>query len=642
VDDEAALQHAFYSANDYNGVTVFHPFMGSGTTIGEAHKLGFTAFGRDINPVAYASVRAALGPMNGVHIVDRFKAITDSVMLRIRELYRSVDSDGRKCEVLYYFWVMQAPCPQCKEPLDLFSSRVFARNAYPDRKPEVQISCPDCGNVFESRFGDRDALCSGCGFRFDPGLGTVRGSLASCVKCGCESFSIAKAVASTGNRPAYRLYAKLVLREDGTKQYLSISSDDIAQMKNASRLLHEEVEAGTILLPNLHLEPGYNTNQALNYGFANWRDFFNDRQLLALGWLRNAIHEIEDVDTRAVFATLFSGLLEFNNMFTSYKGEGTGAVRHMFSHHVLKPERTPIEANVWGTSKSSGSFSGLFRARLLRALSYRENPIEVDGVEGNRGVVCSRPFSGAVRSWPDSEELEPGAIYLSCGDSATSGLPAGSVDLVVTDPPFFDNVHYSQLADFFYAWQRLGTTPESTRKADEVQDTDASRFTVKLQRVLSECSRVLKNTGLLVFTYHHSRDEGWESVAEAIYQSGFVVVNAQPIKAEMSVAMPKVSAKEPIQLDIILVCRKRGSDVEHPPLDEALARGQAKLSRLMGSGLQLSRNDKRIVLFGQALTSICTLEDVKQLGPAVDDELSRVATDVPARDVSVAFGTLFG
>ena len=59
--------------------------------------------------------------------------------------------------------------------------------------------------------------------------------------------------------------------------------------------------------------------------------------------------------------TLFSGTLEFNNLFASYKGEGTGAVRHMFAHHILKPERTPIEANVWGTPKSSGSFSSLLR-----------------------------------------------------------------------------------------------------------------------------------------------------------------------------------------------------------------------------------------------------------------------------------------
>src|SRR6202011_4426409 len=108
-----------------------------------------------------------------------------------------------------------------------------------------------------------------------------------------------------------------------------------------------------------------------------WRDFFNNRQLLALGWLRGAITRFEDEATRDILLTLFSGTLEFNNLFASYKGEGTGAVRHMFSHHILKPERTPIEANVWGTPKSSGAFSGLYRTRLLRAIEYRLRPFEV-------------------------------------------------------------------------------------------------------------------------------------------------------------------------------------------------------------------------------------------------------------------------
>ena len=63
------------------------------------------------------------------------------------------------------------------------------------------------------------------------------------------------------------------------------------------------------------------------YGFTNWRDFFNDRHLLALGWLHAAISEIPDTSTRRALLTLFSGVLEFNNLFASYKGEGTGAVR---------------------------------------------------------------------------------------------------------------------------------------------------------------------------------------------------------------------------------------------------------------------------------------------------------------------------
>ena len=65
-----------------------------------------------------------------------------------------------------------------------------------------------------------------------------------------------------------------------------------------------------------------------------------------LGWLQAAIRRIEDSPTREMLLMLFSGVLEFNNLFASYKGEGTGAVRHMFSHHILKPERAPIEARL--------------------------------------------------------------------------------------------------------------------------------------------------------------------------------------------------------------------------------------------------------------------------------------------------------
>ena len=80
----------------------------------------------------------------------------------------------------------------------------------------------------------------------------------------------------------------------------------------------------------------------MKYGFLKWSDFFNDRQLLALGWLQASIQGIDDKPTRDTLSLVFSGILEFNNMFASYKGEGTGAVRHMFSHHILKPERAPI------------------------------------------------------------------------------------------------------------------------------------------------------------------------------------------------------------------------------------------------------------------------------------------------------------
>jgi putative DNA methylase len=595
--EEADIVAEFYNIQRISGITVFDPFMGSGTTVGEAHKLGLTALGRDINPVAVQSVRAALGTLDRASLNDAFAQLSEGVGEKIRALYRSRDSAGRVCDVLYYFWVMQAPCLGCKKPVDLFASWTIARNAYPDRKPAIQILCPSCGHVFAGLNTDVSTSCPLCKHGFDPDQANAKGAKATCGSCK-RTFSILDSIATLPGKPEFRLYAKLVLRKDGVKEYLPATQADHEDYRKCAQML-EGAD-----LPELALKQGHNTKQAIGYNFRVWRDFFNDRQLLALSMLREAIIGVADPPARAALLTLFSGVLEFNNLFASYKGEGTGAVRHMFSHHILKPERVPIEANAWGTPKSSGAFANLFRSRLLRAINYRLAPTEVNG---GTSRVSSLPFTGEVYDWPTDSRLLERGIYLSCGDSAETGLPRASVDLVVTDPPFFDNVHYSELADFFYAWHQLsnGERAVTTRSPGEVQDADPASFANKLTGVFRECSRVLKDNGLLVFSYHHSRDEGWEAVAKAILDAGFVVVNSQPVRAEMTVAAPKAQAKDPIQLDIIIVCRKRAAVVGVPPsLQEATITAQMKIRRLLAAGFILSRNDQKIVLFGQLLTTL--------------------------------------
>ena len=407
LDDDGDLAAQFHRTHNFAGHTVFDPFMGSGTTIGEAHKLGLTALGRDINPVAVEAVRTALGPLDRKRLKATFDEMSETVGAEIRRLYRSVDARGDECDVLYHFWVMQVTCPGCRGTIDLFPSYVVARNAYPSRKPEVQIVCPACGDIGPGTHGVQHAACRACGHEFDPTAGPARGAKAFCRACNA-SFSIVERMAASGTRPGFRLYGKLVLTRDGRKEYLPASLRDLDDYAGCSAQLSAEIATRTIRLPSLALEHGYNTRQAMNYGFRTWRDFFNDRQLLALGWLRRAIRSLEDESQRRALSTLFSGVLEFNNLFASYKGEGTGAVRHMFSHHILKPERMPIEANVWGTPKSSGSFSNLFRSRLLRAIDYRRDPTELT-LNGASRRVCSPPFSETIEpAWPTLLSLREG------------------------------------------------------------------------------------------------------------------------------------------------------------------------------------------------------------------------------------------
>jgi putative DNA methylase len=325
-------------------------------------------------------------------------------------------------------------------------------------------------------------------------------------------------------------------------------------------------------------------------------------------------------------------------MFASYKGEGTGAIRHMFAHHILKPERVPIEGNVWGTSKSSGSFSTLFRSRLLRAIEYRAAPFEVaverfnGHSEGKRIYGGSLPFAGDVSiQWPPRRTSTRG-VYLSCGSSAATGLAAKRVDLVVTGPPFFDNVHYSELADFFFAWQQLEPSPftqnrPTTRHPEEVQDVSAEQFSAKLRSVFSECCRVLKDDGLLVFTYHHSRPDGWTALADAVVEAGLSFVNCHPVKAEMSVAAPKSQAKEPIQLDVVLVCRKRAADSRKRidakiAFQQAVGPGASKAERPRDCGLTLSVNDRRVILISQFLVATCARRSAEQLSDTLSSSLA--------------------
>lgn len=583
-----------------DGLTVFDPFAGSGVTLVEAIKLGATAVGWDINPVATLVQRQAVQRWDLSGLRRAFGQVENACRTKIDRTHRAEGGET----VLYYFWVTLATCPDCGASTRLFSTPVFAQHAYPRRVPAAQIVCPRCLDIMSGTYDFDRTLCSN-GHEVTR-HGAVRAATMTCVNG--HAAKIIDALA--GTPPRSEMYAKLVLGLDGRKRYETITAFDRELYQRCSTLLANTEPK--LILPAGELEYGENTRQAIRWGFTNWRQFFNDRQLYSLGLLATAIRDLDCPPAeREALAALFSGTLEFNNMFCSFKGEGTGAVRHMFSHHILKPERTPLEAHPWGTPASSGSFSTLFTSRVLRAHTYKTRPSELVISDGHvrRVSGMSQPVETTITEhWPPGG-MEPGTAFLRTGDSARTELPAGSVDLVVTDPPYMDNVHYSELADFFHAWLR-GLTPHAgypadiatTRTAEEVQSSSPEKFRHAITAVWRECARVLKPSGLLAFTFHQARLSGWTGLIQALSDAGFVVTAIQPIKGEMSTSVTK-NGSEPSNLDSILVCRTRPADGANPLTSPATAAkiAERRLADLLADGTTVRAGDIKSVVRGHVL-----------------------------------------
>ena len=626
---DADFFEKYYGNTSYQGKVVFDPFMGSGTTVHEAIKLGAKAIGSDINPVAAAIVRAAADTYTRDEVVQAFKQIESNCRDQIQKYY-STYYQGEKVDVLYYFWTKEVVCDDCSTKIPLTRSSVFSKNAYASKKPEAKSLCPHCGHINIILYNDSDTECEKCHKHYNPQNGNVYGIDYVCPVCG-KRERVVDYMRRKGTVPTERMYAKMVIDHHGKKHYVDIEDSDLQLYAEAQAAL-AEYEA---YIPSDEIHAGINTNQILNYQYTHWREMFNSRQLLAFGILSKEIASISDIRLRRLFAVLMSGTLEFNNMFCSFKGEGTGAVRPLFYNHILKNELMPLEANPWGCKASSGSFSTLFETRILRMLEYKDHPFELKAVPGGKSEKVYLDKSRDAAAVVTSEELwcESNAIVL-CKDSAHTTIPDESVDLVVTDPPFFDNVNYSELADFFYVWLKkfdIGVgddNSDSTRVSGEVQDNVPDRFASKLCDVFKECHRVLSPSGLLIFTYHHSRAEGWVSVYDAICGAGFSISQVVPIKAEMAVSVAIMAANEPINYDLVFICRKR-PEYEQTKLpvgnDEYYREG---LKRLEESGLKVSRGDKMIFKYGLSLKQLSdsgvqaiTKDDIERIAQSLEPDV---------------------
>lgn len=348
-----------------------------------------------------------------------------------------------------------------------------------------------------------------------------------------------------------------------------------------------------------------------DHGYPHWWKMFNSRQLLVHSQLLKAITEAPEdtfaLDVREQALGAFQQYLRNQNMFVIWNPQ-RDTPEPMFSNANYNPKMQVIDNCVFnhlgrGNWQSSS-------AKCVDGIDWARMPWEL--------VITEDEKAKSEKGFPN-DPLIPGNEPHCRSSTDLSFLGNTQFDLVITDPPFGDNLFYADLADFFYVWLRIplrkwyaGSSeaasfePERTPHSMEAIDNPVEHpddradyekepfilakhlpeiraltsdlslipkdrnplyrplpssdfYSQTLSAVWSEAGRRLKAGGIMAFTFHHNEDSAWVDVLLALFNAGYVLISTYPVRSDETKGEAANAAfgSKKIEYDIIHVCRKR-------------------------------------------------------------------------------------
>jgi putative DNA methylase len=375
------------------------------------------------------------------------------------------------------------------------------------------------------------------------------------------------------------------------------------------------------------------------YGMPRWADMFSPRQLLGFGVLMDELQALRP----AILAE---------------DGEEMGeAVAHLLAFVIDKFANYNCQLASWHISHQV--IRGLFDRHDF---SFKVTFTEMAPVQASGGLAWV--VSNVVDAYDAIARLPmaPAATAADCTQgSATSliHLADKSLDAVVVDPPYSDNVQYSELADFFYVWLKRSQghrRPEwfssllcenaeeavkndarfrgGATKAKEAAAAAQAHYQSLMTKVFAETHRVLRQDGVLTVMFTHKKQEAWEALFASLIEAGFTITATWPVKTESEHSLHQAK-KNAAQSTVILVARVRPDHVGTGYFDTAMqARirsvAEAAAERLSAEGL--NPVDQLVGSFGPAMEVFSAYDQVRtdtgepvSVGAAIDIAADAVA-----------------
>lgn len=601
LDDRPLAEH-YFEAHDFEGV-VLDPFMGGGTTLFEANRMGLSVVGYDTSPVSRWLVERELEALD----VDDFERVGEQVASAVEKELRKhyvtqCDDCGEEAPVKSFLWVKTHVCSNGHETL-LFPGPLVAGRKMGRHTHDVLV-CGHCRNVEQFLPGATPATCPHCE---TPYAATAIPAKATC-RCG-EPFVVGKP--TSGVPPEHALFAleyhcATCRARAGRRGRFFKGADDVDHARFAeARERFAQMESS--FWPGDVIPPGDETNRLLRWGYKRFRDLHNERQLLGLALLAERIRQAPE-QVRPALATVYSDFIRYQNMVCRYD---TAALKvlDVFSIHGFPVHRVQCEAALIGIPRVGSGGYRHFLAKYAAAKRYCVEPFETTRV-GKRPRKIPVPGERIAADFVD-EQADLGGrrtALLRCASISVEGLPENSVDLVLTDPPYFANVQYSELMDFLYAWLRrlMPDTPyfaQPTSGSDDQVTGNVSggvgieEFSARMSGVYRQAARALKPGRLFAFTYHHNDLHSYAALIVAVLDAGLVPLTTLACPSEMRGSI-HINAADSSRVDTVFVLRKPPVEVvgdRDTPINERLTE---HVKNLGDAGLTVTNGDRRCIRHG--------------------------------------------
>lgn len=529
----------FYSPGGLEGKIILDPMMGGGTTLHEAIRLGASVIGADIDPIPLVQLRASLSALP----VDLLQQEFDSFFSAVR-----------KASGTYYL----TTCPTCTTLVDstFVLHGVRKKCACSDEWLQVDryVLREEEGSVTYIHPTTLDIETAPSLPDFENSGRLITKDVKKCPACGEQLSDMLELpyyqrmipIAVFGNCAAHGTFIK---RPDAADKQL-------IDQANAERPTVFDSD-------DFRVMDGPKTRDLLRRDINRYSDLFSSRQLL---FLEAAIGELQAARyaSRLHLALLLSTSLEFNSLLSGYKGwqkRRAGAIRHVFSLHAYSFPYTVLENNPVNVVRSSGNLQQIFQDRIKRARLWAQNPVErVIRANGTTTIIVieGESDSGYEVNGFAALTRSDRNFWLIHGSSAQLPVDDRVVDYVVTDPPYFDSIQYSNLAAFFRVWLQRIIPNEINWTYDEAESAvansivDPTHYCDVLSAIFSECGRVLKPSGRMVFTYHHWDPDAWADLTIALKRAGFFLINSYVVLSEHPISV-HINNLDSLKHDSILV-----------------------------------------------------------------------------------------